>query len=319
MKIAVARVKRYLVDDVHRISLSDLLKAETERVYARLRGSQFTTRNDLRNQPTQDDLRARLRAYEGALNTLLNLVICGAAWGVPTQNPHWARCFKRSTDWGDLQSGQLVLWNNLRRYPALLLLYGIGLGAIGSKNYSLVYRLFYLGIRDNSYESEQPVAKLLHHHAVMEGQHQRWFFAGTHTGLSDHLFAVLRNPLREYLPGEIEYERAFDWFEYLLCLVHCDLQITRAELQHRKARNPDFILRAPVGRFAWREMGPDDIVAETEPREGQRVPAKVDAVLRAGFFESAGQPQIIDKYRDVKAGFDRFLASGRGQWIPLGR
>jgi hypothetical protein len=60
----------------------------------------------------------------------------------------------------------------------------------------------------------------------MDGEAQRWFFAGTNTGLSDHLSAVLRDPLREYLPNETEYERTFDWFEYLLCLVHCDVQVS---------------------------------------------------------------------------------------------
>jgi hypothetical protein len=98
-KVAVARLKRYLVDDARRISLSDLLKAETERVYATLRGAPFTTKNDPRNQPTQDDVRTRLRAYECAIDTLLNLVICGAVWGTPNQNSHWVGCFKRVANW----------------------------------------------------------------------------------------------------------------------------------------------------------------------------------------------------------------------------
>jgi hypothetical protein len=85
-----------------------------------------------------------------------------------------------------------------------------------------------------------------------------------------------------------------------------------------KAQDPNFVLKAPVGRFAW-GAGWEDIAAETELLDAQPLPAKVDAVLRAGFFESTGQPEMIDKYRDVKAGFDRFLASGTSQWIPLGR
>jgi hypothetical protein len=319
-KVAVARMKRYLVDDVHRISLSDLLKAETERVYATLKAAPFTTKNDPRNQPTEDDVRARLRAYEGAVKTLLNLMICGAAWGTPNQNSLWTRSFQRAADWGDVRSGQLVLWNDLRRYPALLLLYGVALAAISSGNYSLLRSILYGSIRDNSYEPEQPVAKILHNRAVMERKHQQWCFAGNPTGLSDYVFTALRDPLREYLPDDIAYERAFDWFEYLLCLVHCDVQTTRADIQRRKEEEPGFILKAPFGRFVYKVGTSDDIILQTAIREEQPFPppARVAALLQANFFESAGQIQAFDKYRDVKAAFDRFLASGANQWIRVG-
>jgi hypothetical protein len=97
--------------------------------------------------------------------------------------------------------------------------------------------------------------------------------------------------------------------------VHWDVQITRAELRDAKAGNPNFPLSAPVGRFA-RKAGQKDIVAETKVREGQSIPTKVAAVLQAGFFESGGDAGMTDKFRDIKAGLDRFLRrAGGGQWI----
>jgi hypothetical protein len=219
-----------------------------------------------------------------------------------------------------VRSGQLVLWNDLRRYPALLLLYGVALAAISSGNYSLLRSILYGSIRDTSYEPEQPVAKILHNRAVMERKHQQWCFAGNPTGLSDYVFTALRDPLREYLPDDIAYERAFDWFEYLLCLVHCDVQTTRADIQRRKEEEPGFILKAPFGRFVYKVGTSDDIILQTAIREEQPFPppARVAALLQANFFESAGQIQAFDKYRDVKAAFDRFLASGANQWIRVG-
>ena len=315
-KVAVARMKKYLADEAHRISLCDLLNAETERTFAALRNPRFTSKYDPRIQVTQEAALAKLQAYEVATDALLHLTICGGYWVRPQQHALLSRCFRRAADWGDPQSGQLPLWNNLRRYPALLLLYGIGLAAIAGRNYLLLKHILHLPIRDDSYHPEQPLVRLLHDQAVMERDDQRWLFQDSRTGLSDHLFAALRDPLREYLADDVEYDQTFDWFEYLLCLSHCDVQITRADLQHKKEQDPGFTLWASVGRFAWKRGGLHDIEQRTEIPDEQphRLPETVAAVIKAGFFESAGQVQMLDKYRDIKAAFDRHLATVRAQW-----
>jgi hypothetical protein len=224
-----------------------------------------------------------------------------------------SRVFKRIADRGGPGRGQALI--DVRRYPALLLLYGIGLAGLSQGNYQLLNRLLHLDIRNNRHDPEAPVAKLLHTSAVMVPSLQNLYFPESRTGLSDHLFAVLRDPLWEYVPDDIEYEQTFDWFEYLLCLVYCDVQNTRAQLQEKK-KKPNFGLKAPIGRFAWKGGRIYDIVQETQIREDQPFPLskKVAAVLQAGFFESAGGPQNFDKFRDIKAGFDTYL-----EHIRLGR
>jgi hypothetical protein len=315
-KVAVARMKRYLVDDAHRISLADVLVAETERAHTAIADGRFTVQTDPQVKLTKAVVAARLQAYEGAVDTLLNLVICGGYWAQPNQDELLCRSLRRvALDRGQ-QSG-LTIWIHLRRYPALLLMYGTGLAAVCHGNYRLLRRLLHLRVSKDGYHPEEPFVNFLHNRAAMPRDSQAVYLENP-AGISNRMFNVLRDPLREHLPGDKDYERTFAWFEYLLCLVHCDLNITRTELQRMKAQDPNFVLKAPVGRFAW-GAGWEDIAAETELLDAQPLPAKVDAVLRAGFFESTGQPEMIDKYRDVKAGFDRFLASGTSQWIPLGR
>ena len=149
----------------------------------------------------------------------------------------------------------------------------------------------------------------------MDRSLQQKALAKHHTPLSDRLFEILRDPLREYLPSDDEYDRTFDWFEYLLCLCHCDAGTTRAGLAEMKTRDPNFPLWAPVGRFAWKEHyeGSPGIQEETELKKGEPYPEKVAAVIRAGFFESAGQHD--DKYREVKAALDRFIFEVRRDWV----
>jgi hypothetical protein len=307
-KVAVARMKKFLSDETRHINLFDLLNAETERAYAEITSARFATTGPPIHWP---EVLARLRTYDGVSETLLHLMICGAYWAKSQHEALLLRCFKRISDSDGPQSGGLTVLNNLRAYPALLLLYGLGLSALARGNYRLLHSLLYLKIRQSKYQPEQAVAAVIHASAVLEPRHQLDCFSGTCTGLSDHLFELLRDPAREYLPGDTEYDQAFDWFEYLLALVHCDVEITRDGLAEKKGQDPDFFLPGPVGRFAWssHHSGKMGIEQETELRTGEVRPEKVVALIQAGFFESAKQHD--DKYRDVKAAFDRFVVRAR--------
>jgi hypothetical protein len=67
------------------------------------------------------------------------------------------------------------------------------------------------------------------------------------TPLSNHLFEVLREPLRQYVPDDNEYDAAFDWFEYLICLAHIDQQTTRPSSKKKRARRPTSIFGRLLG------------------------------------------------------------------------
>lgn len=309
-KIAVARMKKYLSDDSHRINLHDLLTSETGKTYAALAGPRFFLAG---SGLAPADIPVRLQAYEATLETVLRLMICGAHWGELQHDVILLKCFKRLADQTGGQTG-LVVWIKLRRYPALVLLYGMGLAALSRGNYRFLRSLFGLKVREDDYKPEETVATIIYDQAVLERSRQQEALAKHHTPLSNRLFEILRDPLREYLPSESEYDRTFDWFEYLLCLCHCDAETTRAGLAEMKAQKPDFTLRASVGRFGWKDRydGSPGIQEETELRKGEPYPEKMAAVIKAGFFESAGQHE--DKYREVKAAFDRQVAGVRGEW-----
>jgi hypothetical protein len=48
---------------------------------------------------------------------------------------------------------------------------------------------------------------------------------GRHTPMSDYLFEVLKEPLISLIPDDVLYQRAFDSFEYLWCLLHVDAKL----------------------------------------------------------------------------------------------
>jgi hypothetical protein len=61
--------------------------------------------------------------------------------------------------------------------------------------------------------------------------------------MSDHLHAVLRNPVREVLPDDEAYDSAFDRFEYIVALTRGGV---RDDAGHGRSS------AGPIGRFGWR-------------------------------------------------------------------
>lgn len=305
-KVAVARMKRYLADPTGYIALADMLSAEVERVHSTFAAPRFSS-----SAPWQgpEDARERIRSYEVALGTFLPLAICGAYWGEAAQDALLVTSFQRFAD-RDKPNSYTDIWMHLASYPALVLLYGMGLAALARSKYDFLKLLLYAPVRTDRYKLPQAACVLITDDKILSRLHQRQIIASQHTPLSNHLHKVIRVPLLPYLPGDLQFEDAFDWFEYLLCLCHCDAKFTRTELM----RNPPPRLWAPIGRFGWKQSyeGAPGIQAETELKPDSPIPEKVVRLVRAGFFESAGGD--LGKYRALKAGLDRHVATVRDQW-----
>jgi hypothetical protein len=313
-QVAVARVKKYLSADAYKISLADLFLTETERVHKAVTDARFPL-NVSPNSFTGAALLARMQAYEAELSVLLPMLVCGAYWALPEQQPPLLKSFKRLADQSMPQSGAVnLIWLKLREYPALVLMYAVGLGALANSNYRFLKALFDHNIRADLYKPEKPAAATLHNIAILNWDEQKFLpgRAQEHTPLSNHLFEVLREPLRQYLPDDYVYETTFDWFEYLVCLTHIDQQGTRKEFEEEKSKKPDFFMWAPVGRFGWKN-GERSIVRQTEPREDGSMPAIVIAALQAGFCE-AGDGTRTDKYLNVRAALGSFIQMVRHEW-----
>ena len=108
------------------------------------------------------------------------------------------------------------------------------------------------------------------------------------------------------------YEATFDWLEFLLCLAHVDLQVTRSQLREDKAKDPDFFYWAPAGRFCWKRLE-RSVVQDTEAAKDGTLPTNVVAALQAGFCE-AGDGTRTDKYLDLRAALGRFVGRVRREW-----
>jgi hypothetical protein len=293
-KLAAATLKRYLPDPGARIRLHDLVHDETERLVAQLTNSAFPAETNL---AAAEEVQRRVTRYDALTETLRSILITGCYWGDRVQIPIWVACLQRVANANDPTSGFTYLLA-LRRYPALVLLYAAGLAAVAAGRYdTLTALLIEPQVRDDNYK-RRPICSEIFPDGVMK-QDIGWVLAGMNrhfTPVSEHLFALFRDPMREYKPGKDDYERTFDRFEYLLGLVHADIK--------RRVYDNDKLI-GPVGCFAWRgrhSLGQSGIRKEIQ--EELDAAAANWPPIKAGLFGGS-----FERAKDVKNKFDAFVAS----------
>ncbi len=276
-KMAVAALKRYLVDEAARIRLRDLVHDETEKLWSELNDKNFPTGA---SQPSLEDFCGRGRRYEALSETLLALVVQGCHWGSSKQAELWTRTIERIANPAG-QGGGYVGLINFRRYPAMLLIYGGGLGATAAGNYETLLGLL---TKPRVVESgnHEPLIPKLPRQAVSAFRD-----ASGQTSpirLNTHFYDLFRDRLKDILPVEGDYRACFDRFEYFLGMVWFDISQE---------------MRWWAGEFAHRhvyQLGLDirNVVESELAAQGDNCP-----YLRAGFFGGS-----VEKMRQLKAKFD---------------
>lgn len=285
-KVAVTSLKKYIADERYRIHLFDLVRAETEKLYQELDAKHFPAEGI---QITPEEFRKRIRRYEALTEILLALMINGCHWGGREHESIWVKCIERIANPPGQRNG-FEIWLSLRLYPALLLLYGGGIASIAADNYQTLTALFTQAMVRQGYV-ENPLVVHVYAGAVMD--RNVWeYLPGVERNsiaVSEYLYKLLRDPLKELLPDEIHYERCFDRFEYILGLVHADLF-------HKKSGQ----IWRPAGRFMLRNRYyPQESIMDELEKEiaslGSNWPP-----LKAGLFDGS-----IERIRFIKSSFDR--------------
>jgi hypothetical protein len=291
-KVAVARVKRYLESDAHRIRLHDLVIAECRR----LREEISETRFPVLDVPFEtEEFRRRVERYEAVCGTLRTILVHGCYWGDGAHRSLWVRCLESVAE---VRAGtdEAVVWAKLRSYPALQLLYAGGLAAVAAGKYATLSALL-TGARVRDGGRDRPICLKFNSGAVVSGD-VGWPLSDskeeTPSPVSEHLFRLLRDSFREFLPDDPAFEECFDRFEYLLGLV---ILATR--------RRHSLSASAPLGRFAWRSRPGEWDLAKVLDAEiealGEEWPP-----LKEGLFQGETGALL-----SLKRTFDEFATAAR--------
>ena len=289
-RTAVARAKQYLSDERSIIRLHDLVAQETERLREQLSQEAFPVQGVA---VTPEDFRSRVQRYEAIVEIVRDLISVGCYWGQPPHEDIWARSVERIATVS--VAGGLTIWINLRLYPALLLVYAGGIAAIATGRYRNLHALL-LKARSHDGRTEEPCIAHVNTAAVFEDKagHLLPGMERHHTPASDHLFKVLRQPLKEYVTDDTRYMKCFDRVEYMVAL-------TCADLSEKSGHGIYF----PLGCFAWRNArfsgewtAPREFQVEAEAAGEEWPPT------RAGFFDGS-----MERFKTIKAAVDERIRS----------
>ncbi|MGH2966301.1 MAG: hypothetical protein ACRDMH_13125 [Solirubrobacterales bacterium] len=202
--------------------LRDALQADAGRAIEAMRDPGF----DLATAYSATELARRADAYEAIATDLASAMAVMGFWGTHDMGRVAAEVVGRLANAVDQSRGQDI-WLWLTRYPALIVEYAAGLGAVTSGREAFLAPLLTSPhMRIPQRQEWRANVLVLHPGGVMEqrigqalpGMERR------HTPVSDRLFAALRDKLEGLLFDDASYEHVFDRFECLLGLVFYDVQ-----------------------------------------------------------------------------------------------
>ena len=219
IEAAVVSVKRYIAEPRYRIQYSDLVDEAVETVIQATSVEAFSMQGG--PAPTGESITARVRGYEAASSTLMAMALVGGFWVEEEHYPLWQRALQRlgskRSDSGN------VLWLGLQSYPATLLLYALGLGAVAANRLDFLQLMFAARLRQDHREDVLAVQALPPSclfqgdgkaMQALEGMDRR------HAPLNDWIHESLRSYAKRIIPDDKQFTLVFDKLEILMALSH---------------------------------------------------------------------------------------------------
>lgn len=246
---AVATLKRYLSEHKYRIALDDLVSNEVERVVTATSGAAFDVNSRDTSGPS---VLARLTSYEAASATLIRMAFVAGQWSESAQLSPWVKSLTKLSIGG--QQNGVILWLGLQRYPATLLLYSFGLGAVAAEQWNSLHALLSTTVSREHREDKRAVEVLPPFVLVERGGDAMKVLPGRerqYTPLQNHLEALLWPLFSSQFPSEAAFHLAFDRFEILMALSYA---IPAVESDDRYWTVP--------GSYGWRYTNRERIISE---------------------------------------------------------
>ncbi len=212
--VAVARLKLYMPNPVHRIQLHDLIIGETERLVEEISVLPVSTLDDWNGYAQ------RVRIYEELTARLAALLATGAYFAeTETHNEIWERSVTLLAHREVHDSGKIRLIE-LQHYPTLLALYAVAIGAVAANRIDSIARI--LGsVSVNERRGPAPIGRAVCSYGVLDPDAMRASFEdlrGLPAASSQRLYMVLRPTLSGLLRDDQQFRTTFEQAEYLLGL-----------------------------------------------------------------------------------------------------
>jgi hypothetical protein len=246
-------------------TVSDRVQAAATAVLDLLTDSRYPVGGHLDDSELPAELEKRLTGYEHDMAPLLRLVAIGVRSGDRRHDELWTALVERFLRPASRDRGAQEVWVNASAYPALLLIYVIGVAGVAAGRDDLLHRVLCRTSATGADGRSTPVLRALALRNVVDPRHAAalpaWGGAPPHQALSVQLRQVLSRVFFNVVDGS-----AFNW-------AFADYEFLRSLLELHDAPF------SSLGEFAVR-LDHDDVIYQ---RNAARL--ELDSVLlRAGAF-----------------------------------
>jgi hypothetical protein len=271
--VAVATLKRYLAEDRHRIRLEDFVMEEVKAAVSAVFEHPGRSLQSTYNNETRDFI----KACDAQFDRLARLLIAGGYWGKRSHGELWFRAVERVTQ-GILSGPKESLASRIAIYPAILEFYACGIASLLRRRYATLARLQTRGRFRDPRMVMPLMVRLLNLDVfsafdILARRNGLGEQANAELAVSPHLASVLREPFREILPDDEQFQNAFARFEYFNALVFVDW--SSEQDRDKLSWTPDW---APSGVYTIKEAAVREAREELTER-GARWP-----LLKMGIF-----------------------------------
>jgi len=231
IEIAVVSMKRYLAEERYRIQLHDLVRDVTADAVGRC--SSESVRSVRMTAPTTDSASKHARVLESATSTIVAIGFLGGAWFEKSHAGNWSLAINQLGK--QTMNGGSCIWVGLEFYPATLLLYAIGLGALESGRVECVSAILcakvavLFGLEQFAVQ-KLPPSMLFDgdqaHAQILEGMSTKRY------AMSEWLRNALREPAKRVIVDDGRYDYLFDFFEMLIALAYAQVSKEKSPSQY---------------------------------------------------------------------------------------
>lgn len=291
---AVASMKRYLSEPKFRIQLADLVREEVGRVVTATSDGRFPVTGVSLDSA---NVTSRVKAYEAICSTLLALGPVGGYWAEEQHFSIWQRAIEQLTGLKE-QSGTLA-YIEMQRYPGMLLMYSLGLGAVEANNLHLLGRLFATPVfREN--REDIAAVRILPPFCIFARSGCNWKILegkeNNYAPLNDRLHDLFREYLMHLIPNAGRFTIMFDKLEVLMAIGFA---------YHDKRAGDGYWV--PLGAFGYRRENCNRVIAEIE--ESIAKDGDQSAYVTSGIFGDSAS-----SCKEALVTFQEFMKQVGARW-----
>ncbi|MBJ6126018.1 SIR2 family protein [Microvirga splendida] len=298
MDLLVASAKKYLSKPEFRIQLHDLVMDEVRRLKQHMADPKLGTDGSW----SPEEFKSRVALYESRSEPLIRLFAVLGRWG---DGSELGLVMEILQGFGARRVlGGLTAWIYLRQYPAVLLLYAYGIGALRAGRLKAVFQWLTTKIQTENRGTQLPAVQELFLWAWDGGDNDYWnhlYDSKKKTPLSDHLHEIFARYMDDHFISKDEFTRGFERFEVLGSLAHTSTYTTIEDLkQELSSSGPGArgYVWAPLGRTGWHNQIKDVLFSELSEVNLR------DQLAKAGFGK--GSLEFLDlAFQSLKKGMAR--------------